>query len=271
MAARQAVIAATPLGLCHPRPRQPGGTFVNRQRILPGQSRPLAVGDTIQLGPVQLRVVAGSVAKPSDTQFSFRLPDGTACRSWDDFLRVSAQKWVAIRDELISGRLDTWLRSIGRDDLLPGATPEDDPDARLDHWLARLPATLPARPELDVHPPRLVVRVTPGGGVTTRTVRVANVGHRLLRITASVEPPSAWVTLDATSGQPQPVIDALDLPLTITIPETLPRPLSATLIVGGMAVRSGWRSSWRGKRPARSWQCRRMSSGPQTDCCGCRC
>src|SRR5262249_50050092 len=35
-----------------------GGTFVNRQRILPGQARALQVGDTIQLGSVQVRVVS---------------------------------------------------------------------------------------------------------------------------------------------------------------------------------------------------------------------
>ena len=49
----------------------PGGTFVNRQRLLSGQSRRLEPGDVIQLGSIQLRLtntaatdVAGPLASP---------------------------------------------------------------------------------------------------------------------------------------------------------------------------------------------------------------
>src|SRR5437016_4137755 len=58
MAAQQAAIASTPAGLALRDLDSPGGTFVNRQRVLPGQALPLRPGDVIQLGGVQLRVVA---------------------------------------------------------------------------------------------------------------------------------------------------------------------------------------------------------------------
>ncbi len=33
------------------------GTYVNRTRIYPGQKRPLAVNDIVQIGNVQLKVI----------------------------------------------------------------------------------------------------------------------------------------------------------------------------------------------------------------------
>jgi hypothetical protein len=56
MAARHAVIVSTNQDLTVRDLDSPGGTFVNQQRLLTGQSRRLVVGDVIQLGGVQLRV-----------------------------------------------------------------------------------------------------------------------------------------------------------------------------------------------------------------------
>src|SRR5690606_18719067 len=93
----------------------PGGTFVNRRRLLPGVSLPLSDGDLIQLGGVQLRMVSqsatprasanGPPAEPprppsSGGPFALRLPSGTVCRSWDDFLVVASQRWGELREEL---------------------------------------------------------------------------------------------------------------------------------------------------------------------------
>ncbi|MBX6316686.1 MAG: FHA domain-containing protein, partial [Isosphaeraceae bacterium] len=92
----------------------PGGTFVNRQRLRPGQARVLQAGDVIQLGGVQLRLIHHSGASPSSPTppppprpqpattaapagrppLAFTLKTGPTCRSWDDFLIVSAQRWA---------------------------------------------------------------------------------------------------------------------------------------------------------------------------------
>ena len=241
MAAQQATIAATPSGLAVRDLDSPGGTFVNRQRVLPGQALPLRAGDVIQLGSVQLRVVAGANGQPPSApplkspstppSSPFVLKNGTACRSWDDFLRVAAQRWADLRDELASNRLPIWLTTVGRHDLIVHRPPVASADDHLDAWLARLPTTLPARPELDVHPTRLVIRVTPGGGTIARSVQVANVGHRLLHVRAEIEPASAgWVKVGAMFGdRTHAVVDATDVPLDITIPGSLPAPLRATL------------------------------------------
>src|SRR3954468_6745383 len=60
MAARHAALECSPRGLAVRDLESPGGTFVNRQRVLPGKATPLQDGDVIQLGGVQLRVVAKS-------------------------------------------------------------------------------------------------------------------------------------------------------------------------------------------------------------------
>ena len=56
MAARHAAITAAGQDLTIRDLESPGGTFVNRQRLLSGQSRRLEPGDVIQLGGVQLEV-----------------------------------------------------------------------------------------------------------------------------------------------------------------------------------------------------------------------
>jgi hypothetical protein len=216
----------------------PGGTFVNRQRVLPGQSRPLRPGDVIQLGGVQLKVVGTSAPAPPPPQpgaFTYQIPEGPTCRSWDDLLTASAQRWETLREELVSGRLAGFLDSIGRSDLAPKPNPTASPDERFDAWLAGLPTIKAARPELDVHPERLVIRVVPGVGTIRRTVQVANVGHRLLRSTARLEPAEVpWLKLEPRfAGPPFLTIEETSVGLEIAIPASLPSPLSAELVIEG--------------------------------------
>ena len=170
-----------------------------------------------------------------DRPVLLRDPGGTTCRTWDDFLTASAQRWESVRDELTSGRLAAFLGSIGRADLAPSPTLRGTPDERLDAWLGSLPTSKAARPELDVHPSRLVIRVSPGGGVVRKSVHVANVGHRLLRSTARVEPPGlAWLAIPPEfAGKPFTTVDGTDLPVDLTIPETLTEPLKAELVIEG--------------------------------------
>ena len=145
MAAKQARIDVANGFLTLRDLNSPGGTFINRQRVLPGEGRSLQVGDLIQLGGVQLCVARGDAAakpqvkptppqptnaKPVGSAFLFTLKSGATCRSWDDFLAVSAQRWGELREELTSGRLGKFLGSIGRGDLVPDAFAPGSPDER---------------------------------------------------------------------------------------------------------------------------------------------
>ena len=67
MAAKQAEIASNNGSISIRDLDSPGGTFVNRQRILPGQSRPLQDGDVLQLGTSD---VAASLKSASRTHLN---------------------------------------------------------------------------------------------------------------------------------------------------------------------------------------------------------
>src|SRR5262245_60658290 len=56
MAGRQASLTVSGESLIIRDLESPGGTFVNRQRLLAGQARSLQPGDILQLGGVQLQV-----------------------------------------------------------------------------------------------------------------------------------------------------------------------------------------------------------------------
>lgn len=231
-----------------------GGTFVNRQRILGGQARELIEGDVVQVGGVHLKLARRAVAAapvaptrngpapvappappppvippaaaaaPPRGEFAFQVggAGGVVCRSFDDLLAVSAQRWESLREELVSGRLAGFLIGIGRPDLVPDPNARGTPDERLDAWLGRLPSKAPARPELDVHPRAVVVRSLGGGGTTVQRVRVSNVGYRLLR----GEPPrveagaSSWLRVSSPWDRSGFVaIDSVEIPLEVDLPE----------------------------------------------------
>ena len=216
------------------------GTFVNRLRVPTDRAWPLRPNDEVQLGSVVLRLVGGETGtnSPTDSQsdtFSYVFGDGLVCHSWDDFLAVGAHHWRSLRDELASGRIDTFLVGIGRDDLLPRSAIAANADDRLDAWLAGLPTTRPNRPELDVHPARVVVRASPEGGTVRRSARVANLGVRLLRCTARVEPEdSPWLRLAPEFADiPFAAVAAIDLGFDVAVPDGLRAPLSAEVVVEG--------------------------------------
>ena len=270
MAGRHAALICTGQDLTIRDLDTPGGTFVNQQRLLAGQARRLAAGDVIQLGSVQVRVeqtkpapstapvaatskapatpvkpvasppksvaaAASAPAIPGRLTTPFSMAGGAQCRTWDDFLVLAAQSWPALRDELTSGRLAEYLRQIHRPDLVPLAGSSRSPDDQLDDWLARVPATGSSAPELDVHPESLLVRAATGGGITTQTLRITNVGYRLMRCTARVEPPGTrWVRLRPEhDGRPFSTIDQTDLPVELELPESIDRPLIAQIVIEG--------------------------------------
>ena len=271
MAARQAVITVTGQELGIRDHDSPGGTFVNQQRLLSGQSRRLQTGDVIQLGSVHLRVTqSGRISSaapatkatppplPSSTQAvapspssrsskanpsivsgrlsaPFLMASGSTCRTWDDFLVLAAQQWRELRDELTSGRLSSYLKQIQRSDLVPRLEKDRSLDEQLDQWLAQLPTSLSKEPELDVYPDTLNVRAVAGGGVIRQTLRITNVGYRLLRATARIEPPNTpWIRLSfAHDGHPLHVIEQMDMPVELLIPETMDHSLVASIILDG--------------------------------------
>ena len=227
----------------------PGGTFVDRRRVPANSDLPLNVGDVIQLGGVQLRVARGAAealqsrVEPQTTAssfasssgFLFTLKTGATCRTFNDFLAVSAQRWGDLRDELTSGRLAGFLATIGRTDLAPDPKAAGSPDERLDAWLVRLPATTPARPELEAHPASVVVRAPGGGGVVRKKVQVSNAGYGLLKVRARVEPPAAtWLAIAMEfNGREVAIVESTDLTFDATIPDGLTSPLSAEVVIEG--------------------------------------
>lgn len=266
MAGRQAVVEATAEGLSLRDLESPGGTFVNRQRLLADRPRPLEAGDIVQVGSVQLKVVKRAGRPPATAQKAadatstkplsetkptvaarpspglpapFVLAGGAGCRSWDDFLTVSAQQWKGLCDEVTSGRIDAYLRTIGRDDLRPDPKIAS-PDERLDAWLGRLPTLKTPAPELDVHPTTVRVRAVPGGGVTRARFTVTNTGYRLLRTNLRIEPTEAgWVKILPPAGSgPFVTSETTDVGLEVEIPETLTAPKNTWIEVssnGGTA------------------------------------
>lgn len=161
------------------------------------------------------------------------LKSGTSCRTWDDLLTVSAQRWEALRDELTSGRLAAFLAANGLDDLAPEANAPGTPDERLDAWLAQLPTARPSVPELDVHPETLTVRALAGGGVTRQVLAITNTGYRLLRSTLKLEPNAAsWIRIAPTHDSgPLITVDRTEVPLEVEIPENLAAPKTGTIVV----------------------------------------
>jgi len=170
---------------------------------------------------------------PGRLPIPFAMAGGAQCRTWDDFLVFAAQRWQTLRDELTSGRLAEYLRRIQRTELVPHAAPDRSPDDRLDEWLARLPVTASSAPELDVHPETLLVQAPAGGGVVRQSLRVTNVGYRLLKCTARVEPAgTSWVRLRPEhDGRSFQTIEQTELPIEIDVPERIDRPLRALIVI----------------------------------------
>jgi hypothetical protein len=247
MAARQARFQCAADALTLFDLGSPGGTFVNRERLVPFQARSLRPGDVIQMAGVQLRVERGLVtaapapsappsARPAgapSSGFTFTMKSGMACRTWDDFLTASAQDWAGLREELVSGRLAAFLASTGRAALVPDPNAPGTPDDRLDAWLATVPSTRTPAPELEVHPDRLDVQATPGGGTTRRTFAITNTGYRLLKTTARVDPAdTSWLRLaDGFAGRAFTTADRTSLPLDVIVPERLESTLTASLVL----------------------------------------
>lgn len=161
----------------------------------------------------------------------FTIDGDVACRTWDDFLVVAAQRWKALRQELMSGRLEAYLKQIGRDDLRPRSAGYASADEQLDRWLGLVPSSTSSAPELDVHPDRLEVRDR--GGITRHVVRIGNVGYRMLRGTVRIEPSGTrWLRIDPSFRGPAfSTVEGTDLTLELDLSEGNPAPATAELVI----------------------------------------
>lgn len=287
MAPRQAVLTLAGDILSIRDLESPGGTFVNRQRLFTKQERALVPGDVVQMGAIQLVIrseaakkpepqpvatTSNGVARPAQAaekpkpspppppprptpppvrtgplSIPYAFQDGSACRTWDDFLTLSAQKWTTVRDELATGRIGEHLKRVGRTDLLPRREPGWSPDDVLDDWLGRLPTTKPATPELDVHPDELRVTSNTIGGVVRKSIRIANVGYRILRPTIAVEPavgsPDSIRLAPGSKDKARAIIDEAEIVVEIEPPEgAFDATLGAVVVTaGGVSHRIGVR------------------------------
>ena len=132
---------------------------------------------------------------------------GTTCRSWDDFLAASAQRWERSAGRADLGPARGLPRSIGRADLAPSAP---RPGARR---TARRLAGL-RRPRSPPGPSWTSIRnrsrFASASGSTTERVVSTNTGYRILRGSARVEPATeAWVQVEPSG--PFAVVDELAL------------------------------------------------------------
>jgi hypothetical protein len=219
--ASQVPIAGPPPAQVTGRPKAPGAVAAQAS-IAPPRKAPPPNAAAAPVSPA-----TGRLASP------FALAGGAQCRTWDDFLVLAAQSWQALRDEMSSGRLADYLRRIHRPDLVPYTGSNRSADDQLDEWLARIPVTQSSAPELDVHPETLLVQSKTGGGTAQQSLRVTNIGYRLLRCTARVEPPEAsWVRLRPEHhGHPFLTIEQTELPVELELPESIDRPLRALIVI----------------------------------------
>lgn len=143
------------------------------------------------------------------------LPGGLTCRTWDDFLAVSAQRWDELRDHLVTGQLGAALARAGHADRVPDPNAPDSPDERLDDWLGSLPITRASAPELEVQPSR--IELESADAPFKARLRIANVGYRLLRFRVAIEPADVdWLVLPTTAaGLEMVAVEELTLDLSV--------------------------------------------------------
>jgi FHA domain len=222
-----------------PQPAQPAARPTERPAgvpdlLAPQKAEPANRSPERPAGVPDLRAAqAASTGSGGRLPAPFTMAGGAQCRTWDDFLIHSAQSWTQVRDELVSGRLVEYLRRIGRPELIPHSAPDRSADDRLDDWLARVPAAQASAPELDVHPQALLVQAKMGGGITRLSLRITNVGFRLLRSSVRVEPvDSRWVKLlSGGDGRPVQTIDQTEIPVELELPETIAGVLRAMIVI----------------------------------------
>ncbi|MFO0864072.1 MAG: hypothetical protein U0744_05360 [Gemmataceae bacterium] len=149
-------------------------------------------------GPVQ----AGS--QPFPTPFVF--PNGTSCRSFDQFALACQQNWPQAVDLLKQGFLGSFFGGMGRVDLAMAAQDAakfPDQDRGLDQLLAKLPTQALQAPKLQVEPTVVNLGQIKVGDDRHAELHLSNLGMRLLY--GSIASNDKWLQLGDAPGLPQKV------------------------------------------------------------------
>ena len=220
--------AAAPAGRMPEQTKQPAPAAGGVAARPPGQS---AAADRRSPVPASTAPAAAGAASPGRLPLAFAMAGGAVSHVG----RLSRTRGPAV--VLPSRRAD--VRQTGR------VSPEDSASRAGALHHARPTGRRSARrmagpaagvpedaPELDVHPESLLIQAKTGGTIAGPSLRVTNVGYRLLRWTARVEPTEAsWIRLAPEhAGRPVQTIDQTELPVHLELPETIDRPLRAMII-----------------------------------------
>jgi hypothetical protein len=136
----------------------------------------------------------------------FVFPSGRRCRTYDELVLGCQEEWGQARDLLQQGVFRHFLTTAGRMDLArvaQEAQTHPDADVALDTFLNSLPASVTARPRLDLNPRRLVLGTLRAGETRQLRLTVANQGKGLLHGTLSVVEGGKWLRLAEGTGNGQ--------------------------------------------------------------------
>ena len=88
-------------------------------------------------------------------------------------------------------------------------------------------------PELEVHPSKIVVKASPGGGIVMQSLTLTNTGYRLLRSKVRVEGQDAtWIRFSPNDVHEGHVtVDQSSLSFEVQIPESLDVPKVGTFVI----------------------------------------
>ena len=170
----------------------------------------------------------------------YTIAGGRHCRTWDDFLTLAAQRWALVRDELTSGRLAEHLKRIHAPGPAPpaGRRHEAPTSSSTPGWPGCPPPARVRRSWTSTRRPWSSGQ-RPGEAWSGQTLRITNVGYRLLRSAARVEASGGGrvrIAPEFPAGAFQ-TIDQTDVPIEIEVPEGIAG-AAPTLTLGAVVIES---------------------------------
>jgi hypothetical protein len=160
------------------------------------------------------RLPGGAGAAPGPQRFltPFVFPSGQACATFDELAMACQRNWAEAREMLQEGYLERFFGGLGRGDLARAARETSrfpDPDRALDQFLARLPARTLQPPKLSVQPREVNLGTLRLGEDRHFTLRLENLGMRLLYGTVSCNG-CVWLAVGDAPGAPEKVFELAD-------------------------------------------------------------
>lgn len=188
---------------------------------------------------VPLSTQAAGAVSPALELFPspFVFPQGEVSRNFDQLAQCCQHDWTAAVDLLRQGMFASFLGGLGRADLAQVANRAAqlaDGDRALDQFLARLPATDPNQPKLEIEPADVDLGSIRIGEEKRFEIRIRNKGRRLL--SGTVVSDSPWLTLGDAAGTMHKLIQcSRSTTLTVTVRgqylRASPKPLEGLLVL----------------------------------------